>query len=107
MPSPDSSRITGKVVPSTLSDFYRADLDDWLAIGVVRDVADNFLRLRPPRLNKCVDGLEVKVIKVAPRSVWIEHAHLHHRTFLSKIGRCETPSSSKKCGAAEGLTPAY
>ena len=36
-------------------------LDDWLAIGVVRDVADNFLRLRPPRLNKCVDGLEVKV----------------------------------------------
>ena len=42
-------------------DFYRADLDYWLAIGVVRDVADNFLRLRPPRLNKCVDGLEVKM----------------------------------------------
>jgi hypothetical protein len=61
MPSPDSSRITGKVVASTPSDFYRADLDDWLAIGVVRDVADNFLRLRPPRLNKCVDGLEVKL----------------------------------------------
>ena len=44
-----------------LLDFYRADLNDWLAIGVVGDVADNFLRLRPPRLNKCVDGLEVKV----------------------------------------------
>jgi hypothetical protein len=54
-------RITDKVARSTLLDFYRTDLDDWLAIGVVRDVADNFLRLRPPRLNKCVDGLEVKV----------------------------------------------
>ena len=56
--SASTSRL---VAPSTLLDFYRADLDYWLAIGVVRDVADNFLRLRPPRLNKCVDGLEVKM----------------------------------------------
>lgn len=54
-------RVTGKGAPGTRLDFYRADLDDWLAIGVVGDVADNLLGLRPPCLNKCVDGLEVKV----------------------------------------------
>jgi hypothetical protein len=44
-----------------------------------------------------------KHIPMVQRLPWLNSLE----TSLSKIGRCETPSSSKKCGAAKGLTPVY